>query len=77
MENKSKEIKRKKVDWLLSQPIETQLELISHHMEICRLMINSIIEQEVSDDTGQRYSHDKPHNKRFCRWGFNPGRVSK
>lgn len=75
MENKSKEIKRKKVDWLLSQPIETQLELISHHMEICRLMINSIIEQEVSDYTGQRYSHDKPHNNRFCRWGFNPGSV--
>ena len=25
MENKSKEIKRKKINWLLEQPIETQI----------------------------------------------------
>jgi len=70
MEDKSKEIKRKKVEWLITQPIEIQMELISHHMEICRLMINSIIEQEVCDYTGEKYSHNKPHDNRYSRWGF-------
>jgi len=70
MENKSTEIKRKKVEWLINHPIETQMEIISHHMEICRLMINSIIEQEVCDYTGERYSHKKPHDNRYSRWGF-------
>jgi len=75
MENKSKEINRKRVDWLLTQSIETQLEIVSHHMEICRIVINSILDQEVFDYTGERYRHMKPHNNRYCRWGFNPGSV--
>ena len=75
MKNKSKEINRKKVDWLLGQSIDTQLEIISHHMEICRIVINSIIDREVCDYTGERYSHNKPNNGRYSRWGFNPGSV--
>ena len=75
MENKSKEINRKKVDWLLTQSIDTQLEIISHHMEICRIVINSIIDREVCDYTGERYSHNKPNNGRYSRCGFNPGSV--
>ena len=75
MENKSKEINRKKVDWLLTQSIDTQLEIISHHMEICRIVINSIIDREVCDYTGERYSHNKPNNGKYSRWGFNPGSV--
>ena len=75
MENKSKEINRKRVDWLLAQSIDTQLEIISHHMEICRIVINSIIDREVCDYTGERYSHNKPNNGRYSRWGFNPGSV--
>jgi len=75
MENKSKEINRKKIDWLLDQSIDMQLEIISHHMEICRIVINSIIDREVCDYTGERYSHNKPNNGRYSRWGFNPGSV--
>lgn len=75
MENKVKEINRKRMDWLLNQSIDTQLEIISHHMEICRIVINSIIDREVCDYTGERYSHNKPNNGRYSRWGFNPGSV--
>jgi len=75
MENKSKEINRKKVEWLLAQPIDMQLEIVSHYMEICRIMINSLLDQEVCDYTGQRYRHNKPHDSRYSRWGFNPGSV--
>jgi len=75
MENKSKEIKRKKINWLLEQPIETQLEIVSHYMEICRIFINSLIDQEVFEYTGERYNHNKPYNGRYSRWGYNPGSV--
>jgi len=60
---------------LLAQSIDTQLEILSHYMEICRIMINSLIDQEVCDYTGQRYSYNKPHDGRNSRWGFNPGSV--
>jgi len=75
MENKSKEIKRKKINWLLEQPIGTQLEIVSHYMEICRIFINSLIDQEVFEYTGERYNHNKPYNGRYSRWGYNPGSV--
>ena len=75
MENKSKEIKRKKINWLLEQPIETQLEIVSHYMEICRIFINSLIDQEVFEYTGERYNHNKPYKGRYSRWGYNPGSV--
>lgn len=70
MENKSKEINRKKIEWLLTQPIDMQLEIVSHYMDICRIMINFLLDQKVCDYTGQRYRHNKPHDSRYSHWGF-------
>ena len=72
---KSTKINREKVGWLLSQPIETKVEMLSQHLEVCRLVVNSILEEEVLDKCGVRYSHDKPHESRYSRYGFNPGSI--
>ncbi len=60
---------------LVEQPVEVKLHLLQHHMELSRLFINELLEEEVQAYAGERYSHDKPHHGRYHRWGTNPGSV--
>lgn len=55
-------INRKKLKWLLEQPMDVKLEILGHHLELCRLLINEILDEEVTGLSGDRYSHQKPHN---------------
>lgn len=66
---------RKKISWLLEQDLEVKLTALGHYWEISRMLINDILEDEVKVHTGERYSHDKPHNGKYSRWGTNPGSV--
>ncbi|MFX0139988.1 MAG: transposase [Candidatus Hodarchaeota archaeon] len=53
----------------------TKIALLKHHMELSCLLINDILEEEVRSLAGERYSHNKPNNNRYSRWGRNPGSV--
>jgi hypothetical protein len=61
----------------LSQALEkdkvTQLSLAKYFTEASLLLINELLENEVSSLAGERYSRDKPHEGRYSRWGSNPG----
>jgi len=72
---KSSSIHRKKISWLLEQPIDVKLEMLRQHLEICRLLANEILDDEVTRLAGERYSRQKPHNGRYYRWGNNPGSM--
>lgn len=72
---KSSEINREKLDWLLEKPIDTKLELLNQHLGICRLVVNSILDEEVHSYAGQRYNRDRPYGGNYQRWGYNPGSV--
>lgn len=71
----TKNINRQKLDWLFEQPLNVQLEVVSQHMEIVRIVINSILEGEVAKLAGEKYSRKKPNGGRYDRWGVNPGSV--
>ena len=60
---------------LLDQPIEVKLHLLRHYAEIARLLATEIMDEEVEMLTGERYSRDKPHGRRYRRWGRNPGSI--
>ena len=68
-------INRKKISWLLEQELDIKLEALNHHLDITRMLINDILEDEMLSFTGPRYSHLKPHDSKYSRWGFNPGSV--
>ena len=68
-------INKGKLSWIFNQPIDVKIELLKNHVEIARLLVNEIIEEEVFQLTGERYSRNKPHEGRYSRWGFNPGSV--
>lgn len=72
---RTKNINRQKLDWLFEQPLNVQLEVVSQHMEIVRIVINSILEGEVAKLAGEKYSRNKPNGGRYDRWGANPGSV--
>ena len=66
---------RKKLSWLLEQELDVKLQAMQYHLDITRMLINDIFEDEVRNNAGVRYSHDKPNDGRYSRWGYNPGSV--
>ena len=35
-------------------------------------MINELLEEEVTQKAGTRFTRDRPFDGRYSRWGFNP-----
>ncbi len=69
------EIERKDLAWLKMQPLDMRLEVLNHHLTICQMYLNELFEEEVIQKAGARYSHSKPANGMYSRWGYNPGSV--
>ena len=55
---------------LEEKPWEVKLALLQHHLELARIFVNELLEEEVEEKAGERYSHD---DSRFSQWGKNPG----
>ncbi len=76
MEPKSKDkLNRKNLSWLQEQSVDLKMSLLQNHLSICQIMINELLEEEVTQKAGARYSREKPNDGRYSRWGFNPGSV--
>jgi transposase-like protein len=65
----------KNLEWLLDQPVETQFELFRYHIELAKLLINQLLQDEVEQKAGEKYTRAKPFDGQFSRWGYNPGSV--
>ena len=77
MEPKSKDtqLNRRSLSWLQEQSVDIKISLLQNHLSICQIMINELLEEEITQKAGARYTHDKPFDGRYSRWGFNPGSV--
>ncbi|MCI0618488.1 transposase, partial [bacterium] len=75
MEDSLNEARNQTISWLLEQPLDVKQTLLRHHVELARILFNEIIEMDVRQYAGKRYSHDKPHHGRYSRWGSNPGSI--
>ena len=71
--NKKKELNNLK--WLKKQKPLVQLDLLQNHLSICQILINELLEEEVITKAGKRYTHSKPNEGKYSRWGHNPGSV--
>lgn len=49
--------------------------LVLNHLELSRRTASQLMELETAEYAGARYSHDKPHEGRYSRWGSNPGSL--
>jgi putative transposase len=75
MKVKRTSINRKKISWLLEQDLDVKITALQHHLDISRMLVNDILEDEVIKYAGSWYSHEKPHDGRYSRWGSNPGSI--
>ena len=69
MERKISKIGTENLNDFLLETIDVQISLLHHHFDICKIVINSNLSQEVNNLAVKRYSHDKPKKGRFSRWG--------
>lgn len=69
-----------KLDAAFASILETAddetVALVLNHLELSRHAIEWMMQQEVHDMAGDRYSHDKPHDGQYNRWSSNPGSVA-
>lgn len=73
--NKINKINKEKLNFVLSLETDFMIELLKNQMELHRRIINLVLESEVEDLAGERYSHDKPNDGRYSRWGINTGSI--
>lgn len=73
--NKINKINKEKLNFVLSLETDFMIELLKNQMELHRRIINLVLESEVEDLAGERYSHDKPNDGRYSRWGINAGSI--
>ena len=59
---------------VLDGPVDTKLQLIQHHAKMARLLAEEVLEEEVTDLVGKRYSRKEEGNP-FRRWGSNSGSI--
>ncbi len=50
---KSTTINRQGVDWILEQPIQVQLSIVTNHLDICKAVINSLLQTAVQQQAGE------------------------
>ena len=63
------------LQWLMSQPQSTQTAVIQDLLELGRIVAEGVLQQEVAELAGERYTRDKPHRGRYSRHGANPGSI--
>jgi putative transposase len=67
--------RRPDLAWFFQQPRREQLEILADHLQLAIIMFNQLMNEEVRQLAGERYSRDKPHEGRYRRWGTNPGSM--
>lgn len=65
----------KTLNELIKNDWQTNLTLIKCFQELSLMFIRQLMEDEVRQYAGERYSHQKPHKGHYSRWGTNPGSV--
>jgi len=68
-------IRGKNLDWLKEQSLEYQLSLFQDYAEMMKILANNLMLEDIEKKCGERYSHSKPENGRYSRWGVNPGSI--
>jgi putative transposase len=69
------EITNENLQWYINQPVEIQLELFKHFVDVAKILSNQLFEEEVKSKAGEKYSREKPSESKYSRWGNNPGSI--
>lgn len=68
-------ISKETLEWYLNQAESRKYELLTKVTEINKLIINQLLNDEVEEKAGEKYSRERPNDGRYSRWTSNPGSV--
>ena len=65
---------KKRLLWkdLEAKSVDLKLSLLSNHLEVARILINEILEEEIIQKAGSRYGREE-EDCTCSPWGSNPG----
>ncbi len=67
--------REKNLEWMKNQPLSVQLNMFQEYTEIMKIVANTLMQESMTEKCGERYSHEKPEDGRYNRWGYNPGSI--
>lgn len=67
--------REKNLNWLRDQTKEYQISLFQDYTEVMKIIANNLMESSITEKCGERYRHQNQEERRYSRWGYNPGSI--
>ena len=52
--------------------MDYKMSFLSQHLDVVKIMANTLFAEEVNSLAGEKYCRNKPFNGQYTRWGYNP-----
>ena len=73
--DKIREVNRETLEGFMKSGIDTKVSMFNQHLDLVKMMVNKMLDEEVNDLAGEKYCRNKPHEGQYSRWGYNHGSV--
>jgi putative transposase len=63
------------INEFMQSEIEYKMSLLSQHLDVVKIMANTLFAEEVNSLAGEEYCRNKPFDGKYSRWGYNPRSI--
>ena len=63
------------INEFMQSEMEYKMSLLSQHLDVVKIMANTLFAEEVNSLAGEKYCRNKPFDDQYSRWGYNPGSI--
>lgn len=63
------------INEFMQSEMEYKMSLLSQHLDVVKIMANTLFAEEVNSLAGEKYCRNKPFDGQYSRWGYNPGSI--
>lgn len=67
--------RNKNLEWFKQLDLSEQLDIFQDIAAMSRIIANNLMQEDVTNMCGEKYSREKPHDGQYSRWGYNPGSI--
>ena len=67
--DKIREVNRETLEGFMKSGIDTKVSMFNQHLDLVKMMVNTMLDEEVNDLAGEKYCRNKPHEGQYSRWG--------
>ena len=63
------------INEFMQSEMEYKMSLLSQHLDVVKIMANTLFAEEVNSLAGEKYCRNKPFDGQYSRCGYNPGSI--